>query len=45
LFFFSNEGDPREPVPVHVRNAEKLAKFWLEPEITLEENYGFSSRT
>lgn len=44
VFFFSNEGDPREPLHVHVRNADKLAKFWVEPEISLEENFGFNSR-
>ncbi len=44
FFFFSNEGDPREPVHVHVRKDEKLAKFWLFPEVKAVESYGFSSK-
>ena len=43
FFFFSNEGDPREPVHVHVRKAGHVAKFWLEPEIRLASSWGFSS--
>ena len=31
VFFYSNEGDPREPPHVHVTAGEKLAKFWLDP--------------
>lgn len=33
FFFFSNEGDPREPMHVHVRKDSNLAKFWLHPEV------------
>jgi hypothetical protein len=44
FFFFSNEGDPREPVHVHIRKDKKLAKFWLHPHVQLAESYGFSSR-
>ena len=29
---------------MHVKNAEKLAKFWLDPEVALEDNFGFNSR-
>jgi hypothetical protein len=29
LFFFSNEGNPLEPVHVHVRREEALAKVWM----------------
>ena len=43
FFFFSNEGDPREPLHIHVRKAESLAKFWLEPEPEVAEAYGFTS--
>lgn len=43
FFFFSNEGNPLEPLHVHVREGEKIAKLWLEPEIRLAENYGFST--
>lgn len=44
FFFFSNEGDPREPVHVHVRKGTSLAKFWPHPLVQLAESYGFSSR-
>ena len=43
-FFFSNEGDPREPVHIHVRHGEKLAKFWVEPTVELADAYGFSGK-
>jgi hypothetical protein len=31
FFFYSNEGNPREPVHIHVEQAETEAKFWLLP--------------
>lgn len=43
FFFFSNEGNPREPAHVHVRKAENVAKFWLEPEVALSDPYGMTS--
>jgi hypothetical protein len=43
FFFFSNEGNPREPLHVHVRKGERLAKFWIEPEVFLVESHGFTS--
>lgn len=45
FFFFSNEGEPREPVHIHVDSAEGDAKFWLQPSVTLAESYGFDART
>lgn len=42
--FFSNEGDPREPVHIHVRKERDNAKFWLYPEVAVAYNKGFSSR-
>lgn len=44
FFFFSNEGNPREPLHIHVRRAGGLAKIWLIPEIELAESHGFSAR-
>ncbi len=38
FFFFSREG--HEPRHVHVEQAERYAKFWLEP-IELAESRGF----
>lgn len=43
-FFFSNEGDPREAVHVHVRKDTSLAKFWLNPVVQLADSYGFSAK-
>jgi hypothetical protein len=33
--FFSNEGDPREPVHIHVTKAPATAKFWISPEVSV----------
>jgi Domain of unknown function (DUF4160) len=45
FFFFSNEGDPREPVHIHVEGSDGDAKFWLKPTVVLADNHGFDSRT
>lgn len=45
FFFYSNEGDPREPMHVHVMKAGCEAKFWLRPEVALAANHGFDART
>jgi hypothetical protein len=45
LFFYSNEGSPREPVHIHVENSGIEAKFWLKPEVALAYNDGYSART
>ncbi|HOY66511.1 MAG TPA: DUF4160 domain-containing protein [Candidatus Ozemobacteraceae bacterium] len=42
FFFFSNEGIPREPLHIHVRRGDSLAKIWLDPEVVLAESWGFS---
>ena len=39
FFFFSNEGDSKEPLHIHVRKNEKVAKFWLEPAVILADAY------
>lgn len=31
FFFYSNEGNPREPIHVHVMGKGGEAKFWLTP--------------
>ncbi len=43
FLFFSNEREPLEPLHIHVRKGEGVAKFWVEPNIALAESYGFSS--
>ena len=42
FFFYSNEGDPLEPIHVHVIKGENIAKFWVEPEIAVAQNYGMN---
>ncbi len=44
FFFFSNEGNPREPLHIHVRKDSSLAKFWLYPSVQLVDSYGFSAK-
>ena len=45
FFFYSNEGDPREPPHVHVIQGPHGAKFWLHPEVTLAQSSGLDART
>lgn len=40
FFFFSLE---ESRIHIHIRQAGKKAKVWLDPEITLAESQGFSS--
>lgn len=44
FFFYSNEGDPREPIHVHVRKDKGEAKFWITP-VSLASSDGFDART
>lgn len=44
FFFFSNEGNPREEVHVHVRKGEAVAKVWLKPVVNLASSYHLSSK-
>jgi len=44
FFFYSNEGDPREPVHIHVRKSGYEAKLWIEP-VGLASNDGFDAKT
>ena len=43
FFFHSNEGEPKEPLHIHARKGEAVAKFWLEPVACVAEVYGMSS--
>jgi hypothetical protein len=43
FFFFSNEGDPKEPAHVHVKRAGDEAKFWLTPDIAVADSFGFNA--
>ena len=42
--FYSNEGDPREPVHIHAESPEGRAKFWLYPEVAVADSGGFTRR-
>ena len=45
FFFYSNEGDPREPIHIHVMGANGEAKFWIASEVILAESAGLDART
>lgn len=45
FFFYSDEGDPREPRHVHVRQGGAEAKLWLHPEVSVARSVGFDART
>jgi hypothetical protein len=44
FYFFSNEGNPREPQHVHASRAGADAKLWLMPEVKIADSVGFSRR-
>ena len=43
FFLYSNEGDPREPLHIHVRRGSAVAKLWLEPIAEVAESYGLAA--
>ncbi len=46
FFFYSNEGEPREPVcHVHVMRDGCEVKFWLDPDVSVAASRGFDART
>ncbi|WP_445191478.1 DUF4160 domain-containing protein [Sphingomonas sp. Tas61C01] len=42
--FFSHEGNPREPVHIHVARPDADAKLWLYPEVRVAYNCGLTPR-
>jgi hypothetical protein len=44
FYFFSNEGDPREPAHVHAQRQGAEAKLWLIPEVRVADSIGFDRR-
>ena len=42
--FYSNEGNPREPLHIHVRRGRDRAKVWLTPSVALARSSGLSAR-
>ncbi len=43
--FFANEGDPREPLHIHISSPGAKAKFWLFPDVELAYNRGYDARS
>ncbi|MRX50746.1 DUF4160 domain-containing protein [Paracoccus sp. S-4012] len=44
FFFYSNEGDPREPVHVHVEGLGGRAKTWMRPDVAMASSAGYDRR-
>jgi len=44
FFFYSNEGNPREPVHIHVMKGGGEAKLWLDP-VAVARSSGFDAKT
>jgi hypothetical protein len=44
FFFYSNEGNPREPMHIHVRGPNGEAKIWIMPTVEIADSKGFNSR-
>jgi len=44
VFFFANEGRPREPPHVHVEQGDQEAELWLRPDVSVAYNDGFNAR-
>lgn len=44
FLFYVNEGNPREPVHIHVKAGRDEAKFWLSPDVRLSYNRGLNAK-
>lgn len=44
FYFFSNEGEPREPAHVHAGSGDGEAKFWLYPEVAIAYSAGYNRK-
>jgi hypothetical protein len=44
FLFYSNEGNPREPMHVHVRSSGKEARIWIMPAVEIADCTGFNRR-
>jgi Domain of unknown function (DUF4160) len=42
FLFYVNEGNPREPVHIHVKQGRDEAKFWLSPDVAMAYNCGLN---
>ena len=37
------KGSQERPIHIHVRSGERVAKFWVEPDVSLAESYRMKS--
>ena len=44
FFFYSNEGDPREPAHIHAERGGSEAKLWINPTVRIAYNEGFNAK-
>ncbi len=44
FFFYSNEGNPREPIHIHAESADGRAKVWLYPEASIASSAGYNRK-
>jgi len=44
VFFYSNEGNPREAIHVHVMAGGREAKIWVQPDVSVASSHGFNAR-
>jgi hypothetical protein len=44
FLFYANEGNPTEPVHIHVKHGRDEAKFWLSPDVIISYNRGLNTR-
>ena len=45
FFFYSDEGNPREPAHIHIEKNGVEAKLWLRPRVHVAYNDGYNART
>lgn len=45
FLFYGNEGNPREPVHIHVKSGRDEAKFWLSPDVVMAYNRGLDPKS
>ncbi|WP_027961276.1 DUF4160 domain-containing protein [Halomonas halodenitrificans] len=44
FFFYSNEGNPLEPIHVHAESGDGEAKIWLEPQVAIASSAGYNRK-
>ena len=44
FFFYSNEGNPLEPMHIHAESGDGEAKIWLEPQVAIASSTGYNRK-